>query len=73
MTEGMSTPRVSRCPTCAGPVLLAVGAPRPKHYPFCCVRCQLADLGKWLDEEYRVTEPVDQAGGGVDAVAPDSE
>ena len=24
--------------------------------PFCSRRCQLIDLGKWLNEEYRVSE-----------------
>ena len=26
--------------------------------PFCCDRCKLVDLGKWLGEEYRVSEPL---------------
>jgi len=26
--------------------------------PFCSPRCKLIDLGKWLGEEYRVTEPL---------------
>ena len=26
--------------------------------PFCCNRCKLVDLGKWLGEEYRVSEPL---------------
>jgi hypothetical protein len=25
-----------------------------KFFPFCSERCQLVDLGKWLDEEYRI-------------------
>jgi endogenous inhibitor of DNA gyrase (YacG/DUF329 family) len=25
-----------------------------KHFPFCSERCQLVDLGKWLNEEYRI-------------------
>jgi endogenous inhibitor of DNA gyrase (YacG/DUF329 family) len=27
-----------------------------KFYPFCCERCQLVDLGKWLDEDYKVPD-----------------
>ena len=23
-------------------------------YPFCCNRCKLIDLGKWLDSNYRI-------------------
>ena len=26
--------------------------------PFCSRRCQLADLGAWLDEEYRFSRPL---------------
>jgi endogenous inhibitor of DNA gyrase (YacG/DUF329 family) len=26
--------------------------------PFCSARCKLVDLGKWLGEEYRVSEPL---------------
>lgn len=26
--------------------------------PFCSGRCKLVDLGKWLGEEYRVSEPL---------------
>lgn len=26
--------------------------------PFCSPRCKLADLGNWLDQTYRVSEPV---------------
>lgn len=28
------------------------------HFPFCSERCKLIDLGAWLDEEYRIEEPV---------------
>ena len=44
--EGMSI-----CPICGGEV-----KPRGanKAYPFCAARCQSIDLGKWLNEEYRV-------------------
>lgn len=26
--------------------------------PFCSARCNTIDLGKWLGEEYRVSEPL---------------
>jgi len=26
--------------------------------PFCSNRCKMVDLGKWLGEEYRVSEPL---------------
>jgi uncharacterized protein len=47
------------CPTCDAAVPAA--SPRPSHFPFCSARCQLVDLGKWLDEAYRVSEPAERA------------
>jgi endogenous inhibitor of DNA gyrase (YacG/DUF329 family) len=26
--------------------------------PFCSARCKMIDLGKWLDQDYRVSEPL---------------
>jgi endogenous inhibitor of DNA gyrase (YacG/DUF329 family) len=26
--------------------------------PFCSARCKMIDLGKWMGEEYRVSEPL---------------
>lgn len=26
--------------------------------PFCSKRCKMIDLGKWLNEDYRVSEPL---------------
>ncbi|MEA3186293.1 MAG: uncharacterized protein QOD99_123 [Chthoniobacter sp.] len=26
--------------------------------PFCSARCKMADLGKWLAEDYRISEPL---------------
>ena len=26
--------------------------------PFCSARCKMIDLGKWLGEEYKVSEPL---------------
>lgn len=42
------------CPTCKRPAVKEGN----KLFPFCCERCSLVDLGKWLDESYRV--PVKQ-------------
>ena len=50
-----------KCPSCE-----RAFAARTKFFPFCCARCQMADLGKWLDEEFRVSEPA----GTADASAP---
>ena len=43
------------CPICgaqANP--RAEDGSRIPHAPFCSPRCKAVDLGKWLDEEYRV-------------------
>lgn len=28
--------------------------------PFCSERCKMIDLGKWANEEYRVSQPADE-------------
>jgi endogenous inhibitor of DNA gyrase (YacG/DUF329 family) len=58
--------KVTRCPTCRG-VAMKDGN---KLYPFCSERCHLVDLGRWLDEEYRVPDEPDTSGGGVDSTNP---
>jgi endogenous inhibitor of DNA gyrase (YacG/DUF329 family) len=46
-------PRV-KCPTCK-----KVGDWFAGHFgPFCSRRCKLVDLGKWLGEEHRISEPL---------------
>jgi uncharacterized protein len=43
------------CPICH--TQLAVSRPEEAPYrPFCSSRCKLVDLGRWLNEEYRITE-----------------
>jgi uncharacterized protein len=42
--------RVRACPTCKK----AAAQADNKFFPFCCERCQLIDLGRWLNEEYRI-------------------
>ncbi len=37
------------CPSCEKPVERDC-----ETFPFCSRRCRLVDLGKWLDEKYRV-------------------
>lgn len=29
----------------------------PSHFPFCSRRCKGIDLGKWLNEEYYISNP----------------
>ncbi len=45
----------ARCPTCN-----ALSPPGTKVFPFCSPRCHMADLGRWLNEDYRIpAEPAD--------------
>lgn len=45
-----------QCPTC-GRTCEGTKAELP-HRPFCSPRCKLADLGKWLDEDFRISRPL---------------
>ncbi|MEM6392245.1 MAG: DNA gyrase inhibitor YacG [Planctomycetota bacterium] len=47
---------VGACPICGVDVL----EDNP-HRPFCSERCRTIDLGRWLDEGYRVSRPIEQA------------
>jgi endogenous inhibitor of DNA gyrase (YacG/DUF329 family) len=49
------------CPTCGKQVDASQPAANP-YFPFCCKRCKLIDLGKWLDEEHRISEPLPNTG-----------
>ena len=42
-----------RCPICKKAVTSSA-----VDFPFCSDRCRLIDLGRWVDEEYRVSEPL---------------
>jgi endogenous inhibitor of DNA gyrase (YacG/DUF329 family) len=41
------------CPICG-----AESKPRSENpaFPFCNARCKTVDLGKWLNEDYRIAE-----------------
>lgn len=56
-----------RCPTCRGSGA-AVGS---REFPFCSSRCRDIDLGRWLDEEYRV--PDRNAEGDIVTLGPSNE
>jgi hypothetical protein len=43
-----------KCPTCKKTGDWFATA----YGPFCSKRCKLVDLGKWLGEEHRVSEPL---------------
>jgi len=41
------------CPTC-GRTTGNLPPELRRYLPFCCQRCQLIDLGRWFDEQYRI-------------------
>ena len=43
------------CATCG----VSVDFFAPPVGPFCSPRCQMVDLGRWLAEDYRISEPLD--------------
>jgi len=46
------------CPTCGQQFDSEIAT----AMPFCCERCRLIDLGRWLNEEHRLPiEPEDEA------------
>lgn len=53
-TRLMAKPAIVKCPTC-GKDTDFFSDPTG---PFCSNRCQLIDLGKWLNEEYKISEPL---------------
>lgn len=44
-----------KCPICKH-----TAAPRAenKSFPFCSARCRMTDLGRWLAEDYTISEPL---------------
>jgi len=62
--QGTPEPR-PRCPVCRTPV-----APGGKAFPFCCPRCKLIDLGRWLGGDYRIELPADATDREIPPGAP---
>jgi endogenous inhibitor of DNA gyrase (YacG/DUF329 family) len=50
----MSKPAIVKCPIC-GKDNEFFAEPTG---PFCSRQCKLVDLGKWFNEEYKVSEPL---------------
>jgi endogenous inhibitor of DNA gyrase (YacG/DUF329 family) len=46
------------CPTCGRRVKYKSRSEVPDR-PFCSERCRLVDLGKWFNEEYRISSRAD--------------
>ncbi|UCD11340.1 MAG: DNA gyrase inhibitor YacG [Nitrospinaceae bacterium] len=57
-------PRKVTCPICGK----HVDKNQNGHYPFCSERCQMVDLGQWLQGGYRIesNEPLAQSDDGED-------
>ncbi len=51
--QGKEKPISARCPNCNTPVAYK-GPDKDVFFPFCSKRCKLLDLGRWLDEEYKI-------------------
>jgi len=49
------------CRRCAAPMRVDRRRPLPPDFPFCSERCRLVDLGKWFDEEFKVSRDVQQS------------
>ncbi|MCG7907992.1 MAG: DNA gyrase inhibitor YacG [Candidatus Thiodiazotropha taylori] len=50
-----TAPTTVPCPNCGKSVLWQENS---KWKPFCSERCRLIDLGDWLDENHRISEPL---------------
>ena len=47
-----------KCPICEKDVKFRQDEKFPPAFPFCSQRCKLIDLGKWFDEDYKISSPV---------------
>jgi hypothetical protein len=45
----------TNCPNCGQQVQYVPGG-QDGYFPFCSRRCKLIDLGKWLEEEHRIED-----------------
>lgn len=43
------------CPHC-GKTLEYQSVKDHPHFPFCSERCKMVDLGKWFDEDHKISE-----------------
>jgi uncharacterized protein len=52
MQQKRATPPITACPTCREQIV----GPEEKFWPFCSERCRLVDLGKWFNEDFKVSQ-----------------
>jgi endogenous inhibitor of DNA gyrase (YacG/DUF329 family) len=59
------------CPVCHKALGISdrKNARRPLYFPFCSKRCQLIDLGQWLEGGYKIVSPL----GGEDGPGSEKE
>lgn len=52
-----------KCSLCGKPYefVYIKDEPLPAHFPFCSKRCKSIDLGKWLNEDYRISTPLPES------------
>jgi len=60
------------CPTCGTVVRVARKEDAPLR-PFCCRRCKMIDLGRWLDGTYAVSEPLSETRSNARDIREESE
>ena len=60
------------CPHCGNAVTVQKRVELPTR-PFCCLRCQQVDLGKWLSGAYWVSDPLPNPGDLLDSSPADEE
>lgn len=56
-----SSKKTRPCPTCKKPVAVPGEKDELGAFPFCSDRCRTTDLGKWADEAYRFSRPIEQS------------
>jgi uncharacterized protein len=61
--------KVVSCPRCSKPVVWGPGSP---WRPFCSERCRMIDLGDWLDENHRISDPLGEPQDDETDVEPSS-
>jgi len=44
--------KLFKCPTCSAPTQYETE--KFPHFPFCCERCKMIDLGAWAKEEHKI-------------------
>ncbi|MDB5295496.1 MAG: yacG [Phycisphaerales bacterium] len=47
-------PPTTACPTCKRSVPIPADDEPMGAFPFCCERCKLVDLGRWMDGQYQI-------------------